>query len=210
MTPVMRYVVDIKSGARTANWCLYNPGVYPPPRLPQVTGIRKYKVPLPEDRKIITIAHDDGLFDREYWLENQQYPIIHIEMFNRFLKQYDLIGMSKTQVISLLGPPSRNWRHASRQLIEDAGLIDSPDILVYMIPTLGCTPSFFALKICVNGDKVEKWYFVSERAESEPVTTNVVLDLSRTSEAGRLFQTRHAGVPQDYPAFVKKLVKPRN
>jgi hypothetical protein len=115
---------------------------------------------LPQDRKITTIAHDDGLFDKEYWMECREYPIDHLTMFSRFLHEHNLIGMPEGKVANYLEPRR------------------SPDkrTLVCLLPQSGCTRSLCGMRMYLKDGKVEKWCFFSEGTESEPITSNVILE----------------------------------
>jgi hypothetical protein len=148
----------------------YDPGVNPPVRNPQANlGI---PLKLPQDRTLRKVATDDGRFDPEYWLENREYPIAHIEMFDRFLAQYNLIGMSREQVVGLLGKPGNSARSTA----------DS-DCLVYGFPTQGCLRYFYGVRIYLSSGKVTGWSFAyrepmgTSEKQSELVTTNVRLQL---------------------------------
>jgi hypothetical protein len=164
-------------------------------------------IKLPDDRCITTRAHDDGLFDREYWLDYRDHPIARLGMFNRFLKQFDLIGMPKTQVVNILGEPVQCWLPGTPCLTENGQLLLSrPDLLIYAFPAIGCTPSFFGVKIYFKDDKVERWCFARDSKDSEPVTTNVVLDWSKRTDDGRLLGAR-IGSGEDFPPFLAKVRK---
>jgi hypothetical protein len=169
-----------------------SPGLVPRTRIPRQNPYQE-RMPFPEDRKVKKVGTDNGLFDHDYWCEGRDFPIYGIDMFNRLLHEYDLIGMQKDKVAVLLGEPGN--------------LQESPNTFVYGFPHYGCVPNFYGIKIYFQDDHVVRWTFVQEDylwkgwKESEPITTNVVLRSAR--QVGRL------GVPKYFEDRTFPAVAPK-
>jgi len=159
--PNVRYVVDLKTGEESpTGTCGYSAGIFPVPRIPRSSLTRT--LPLPHDRQITMIPHDDGSFDKEYWLERRPFPISRLVMFNRFLKDHDLIGMPEADLIGNIGPK----RSRDKKTFE------------YALPELGrgMPPCDTGMRMYLKDGRVERWCFFSKVQESDPITTNVVLE----------------------------------
>lgn len=155
-------------------------------------------MPFPPDRLQEKTFTDNKTFDSDYWSERRDHPIRMIYMFNRFLHQYNLIGMSKDKVAELLGDPD-----GMKGPIVFAGTF-------YRFPYFDCTGSFEGILISFAEDKVCSWKFIGgsshlafTRSESAPVTTDVVLD--QPTEGTRL--TNAAIGERKFPAVLPKVKK---
>ena len=111
--------------------------------------------------KHVTLGN--GHFDPEFWKSNHD-VFSRLSRFAKFLDEYDLIGMSKQDVLSLLGPGSRPSDGSFRYLTG-----------------YSCSGSSY-LVINVENDKVVSWsrqddYLLKGHEKIlQIVTTNVVLD----------------------------------
>lgn len=160
-----------------------SPGSVPRTRIPRPSN---YQVPMPfpKDRKQKVVSTDDGVFDHNYWCEKRDHPVYGIDMFNRFLHEYDLIGMQKDKVAVLLGESRSGPKWAV-----------SSETFVYGFPHYGCVPHFSGIKIYMQNERVIRWSFLEgdplgdESKESESITTNVVL--SRPKSEGRLGRPKY-------------------
>lgn len=133
------------------------------------------KVPIPRDFDILaghdwyqaiapqrllkTVFVDDGKFDSSYWKVFHLYPIQRYAMFGRFLKEYDLIGMERAQLLELLGPG-----FDSR----------SPERYSYALQR-SCSSPGPGIVIELRDDKVQSWRYEDSPAVGKSITTNVLL-----------------------------------
>ncbi len=170
-----------------------------------------------EDTLVKTVDIDDRQFHRDYWQEHRDSPVTRFVMFNRFLKQYDLIGMDQDQVLKLLGPG-------------DSGPICGPGIeydgykgdIAFISQSLGgggCMPQL-NMRFCIHFSqgKVDHWNFayykqsktangryVAGFDESPPIKTNVVIPSAEASDhKGRLVAGRIGEMPERFPKVVLK------
>jgi hypothetical protein len=164
-----RSIIDLKTWTMTATSLQRNSGSMPRSRIPWPSNYQVL-MPFPKDRIEKSVSTDTGLFDHDYWVEKRDQPIKCMEMFNRFLHQFDLIGMPKDQVVVLLGKPASPNRDAS------------PDsYFYYKLPTYTCTGYSESIKLRVTNGVVVSWSFVRTQyygavpTESDPIKTNVVL-----------------------------------
>jgi hypothetical protein len=190
--PNARYVIDLKTGKRTPSEGGYRPGAFPAPRLPWHSGVGVPMGEMPQDRKINTIGNDDGLFDKEYWTERREYPIGHLAMFDRFLHEHNLIGMTEGEATSYL----------------DLKRSPNNKTLVCMFPDDGCTPMDWGIRMYLKDGKVENWCFfyggdLPAERESEPVSSNVILEgvdfRSRIFSFSFHMDNRHGEFPKTTP-----------
>ncbi len=206
-----RSIVDLATMKASSTDLQPDIGKFPPPRLPQEHNYTPFSMRLPEDRVIKIVETDNRVFDKEYWLEKRTYPVSTEAMFNRFLTQYNLIGMPKNEVVNLLGAPSKSLGLVSGTVpganLLLSNLVRHPDLMIYRFPSTGCVPFFFGVKICLEHDKVVSWFFVSEGKESEIVTTNVVLQVA---DGDRIVNAR-IGSPLrqqgDFPILEQKPIR---
>jgi hypothetical protein len=115
--------------------------------------------PIAPSRLLKTVSVDDGKFDSSYWKAFHHYPIQRYHMFARFLKDFDLIGMDRKQLLELLGPendprPSDSYSYALQRACSSS----SPGILIQL-----------------KGEKVESWRYDDGLPPGKPITTNVLL-----------------------------------
>ncbi len=199
-----RSILDLKTWTEVPTELFHNPGSVPRPRIPWPSNYQ-VQMPFPKDRIRKEVTTDDGKFDHDYWCEKRDYPIKGIDMFNRLLHEYDLIGMPRNQVVALLGEARRPPKWA-----ECAGA------LAYSFPHIGCTPWFFGIKINLQDDHVTSWSFIEgdptndKGKESELIKTNVVL--IRCMSNGRLISAR-IGEPvggRPFPEIEPKKLHPNN
>lgn len=97
--------------------------------------------PIAPNRLLKTVSVDDGKFDSSYWKAFHHYPINRYDMFARFLKDYNLIGMERKQLLELLGPGDD---------------LHSQDSYSYALQRSCSSPSPGIL-IQMKNDRVESW-----------------------------------------------------
>jgi hypothetical protein len=144
-------------------------------------------MPFPKDRLMTAAFTDNGLFDHDYWCDRRNSPVQAIDMFNRFLHDYDLIGMWTDRVDVLLGEPTNDSRWAK-----------SKDSRTYGFPQIGCVPHFSGIRMYTENERVVSWSFVDgdpmnsdgQISESPKVTTNVVLKRPKNMMNGRVINGR--------------------
>ncbi|MFN8659159.1 MAG: hypothetical protein U0105_22670 [Candidatus Obscuribacterales bacterium] len=168
-----RFIVDLKTWSSTSTNLSRNPGSVPRSRLP---WLKNYQVPMPfpNDRKRKVILTDNGSFDSQYWLDRRvrDGPVKQVEMFNRFLHEYDLIGMHRDRVAVLLGEPETGTVSPS---------LTAPDSYIYTFPCMSCVGYFDGIKINFANERVISWSFIGGNKyeqtghEFAPITTNMVL-----------------------------------
>lgn len=125
-----------------------------------------------EDLK--TIVSDTGKFDHNYWLAHRW---SRFEMFVRFLRDYDVIGMTRDKLICLLGEG-----HLGVGGLRQMSMHTEAGTLAYGLYCLGCVPnSYLKVKFHFQDGKVDRWNFFNcetegnEDNDSPPITTNVVI-----------------------------------
>jgi hypothetical protein len=132
-------------------------------------------MPFPKGRLLKRVTTDKGLFDHDYWCDRRVGPVEPVDMFGRFLRDYDLIGMPKARIEELLGEPAK-WRNDTASITCE-------------FPNSNCLPSFFGVRIYIVNERAVSWSFVesnptghgNEVTESDRMTTNVVLNRSVNS-----------------------------
>jgi hypothetical protein len=136
------------------------------------------KLPLPEtktasyqlvepDCLIKIVAPSTELFDREYWCERRTYPIAVLDMFSRFLRQYNLVGMKEEQAFDLFGPAS--W-------VEPVGYAGELGSITYAFSGGGCEGFPFGVKLYLKDSRVDSWTLFSGRKESNRITSNGAIE----------------------------------
>jgi WG containing repeat len=206
-------IVDLTNGKVTPTEHQYSPAKYPPPRLEQAVYPRT-SIDFPANRKLKIDKNDDGSFDPVYWNEKRTYPIPIFCMLNRFLRDHDLIGMSKRDVETWLGESitSPGLISGVDSSAQDRlqKLINAPNVIMYRFRSEGCIPFFGGLKITFKDDKVAHWTFVDESKESAPITQNVLLKVGFGEQSYRLVAARigqHPGFGEDgFPLVDLKMV----
>jgi len=163
-------IVDFKNGIATPSKQRYEPESFPPPR-------PTYE--FPKNRLIKINNNDDGSFDSVYWKERRTYPIPILCMLNRFLRDHDLIGMSRSEVEKWLGSSETavgkicGINSTSRSRLED--MIADSNSNIYRFPFEGCVPYFSGIRIVFTNNRVSHWNFVDESHDSSPISKNVIL-----------------------------------
>jgi hypothetical protein len=105
-------------------------------------------------------------FESDYWIDGYDYPVSRLEMFNRFLTAYNLIGMSKQKFIELLGNKGQEKENP-----------DGAKEISFMLIPGGCTMDHVHVKVSFRNDKVEGWrFFNRDKHESEVIVSNVLID----------------------------------
>jgi hypothetical protein len=112
--------------------------------------------------KVLGTETDFGKFNSSYWKSSRTTPISRFDMFHRFLKEHDLIGMSKAEVQSFLGPdqPPRYMTHSFSYALDSGCVVDR-------IP---------CLTIKFESDKAIEWNIHTFSQRSESVRTNEPVD----------------------------------
>src|SRR5262249_11409686 len=111
---------------------------------------------------------DSGKFDRLYWIGNKNYPIARNKMFNRFLKENNLIGMSEDDVVRVLG------KAGGVEPLGYKGEIASMQYLYQFSDSCGNDGMY--IKMNLSDGVVRSWCFARGKRESEPISTNVIVD----------------------------------
>lgn len=192
--------VDLSNWQEEATTLQRNPGTVPRPRIHWPSN-HQVQMPFPQDRVRICIGTDDGKFDPKYWVTGRDFPIKMMFMFNRFLHEYDLIGMSESDLLKLLGEGSSY-----------VPLPGNSATRFYRFPTSGCIPSVYGIKINIKSEKVANWLFIYKCSsynvseESALVTTNVILDLPpELPKGGRIIAQRIGDAALNrFPATISK------
>lgn len=120
-----------------------------------------------EDRVIKRVLADTGKFMPDYFQKLKQAPYSRVEMFGRFLKEYNLVGMEESMVRLLLGYP------ASFEYQNYSGDIKS---LTYSLcRSSGCIQREGShVKINFNDNKVTSWYCYTSSKQMPLVTKNMM------------------------------------
>lgn len=189
-----RAFIDSPDGRKTVDFSTWheedttiqrNPGTVPRPRIHRQSN---YQVPMPfpQDCILTRTGTDNGKFDPKYWGTGRDFPIKMMFMFNRFLHEYDLIGMSESDLLKLLGEGSSY-----------VPLPGNSATRFYRFPSSGCIPYVYGIKIKIKSEKVASWSFIYKcgsyniSEESAHVTTNVILDLPpELPSSGRIITKR--------------------
>lgn len=150
-------------------------------------------------RFLLTVKTDTGKFDPRYWSLAIDQPISRLEMFKRFLEEYDLIGMSFDDVAKLLGVGFSSNLEKS-----------TPDrkTLEYHLISGGCLPEMAVrVKIQIFKGKVESWYFDSFRQVPSPITSNVLI-VSPKGEGVRIPETIPKSVSGPQSKMKQRVLQP--
>jgi len=135
-------------------------------------------VPVGPDRLIKVISPRTELFDKEYWSERRTCPIAVLDMFSRFLRQYNLVGMKEEQVFDLLG-----WCPD----IKPVGYTGEISSITYGFSGGGCEPVGFGVKLNLDGGQVSSWNLFNGKRESPRVTTNGPIETAQPILGGFKF-----------------------
>lgn len=163
-------IVNLETWEEEPTTLSRNPGTVPPSRIKWPSN-HQVPMPFPGDRIKEIVKTDSGKFDHQYWCERRDSPIRGIEMFGRFLNDYNLIAMPQSEVKALLGEPRQ--------------LDNKFDSLVYTFPSRSCVGAYEGFRINLKNDKVSDWCFVTcdgfndKVKDSNPITTNVIFSRAR-------------------------------
>lgn len=123
-----------------------------------------------------SVVSDSNKFDTKQWLEPPGQWSSRLDKFGRFLRDYDVIGMKKEKLVSLLGQGhlgKGGFRHISMHT--EAGTVAYE--LFY-----GCDlNSNLRVKFHFRDDTVDRWNFFNavtqgdKDNDSPAITTNVIL-----------------------------------
>lgn len=180
-SPSSSFVVDLKTGQQEKTSLRYEPGRVPLERKPW---------PPFEETNIAKTLEDDGKFDHDYWCDMRNYPVHHLDMFNRFLHEYDLIGMDRYRLMELLTDGSDD--NKKRYFVDG-------NTCTFEFPREGCVPHFFGVRVEFRENKVIAWCFsqgeygyIDHRnlTHSHRTTTNVVLCRPQANQSSRIVTGR--------------------
>lgn len=116
-------------------------------------------------------------FDPEYWDMNLSNPTSRLEMFNFFLQDYDLIGMTQEQIILMLG---------EGYSLPD-GYKGNFRLLHYAIMSRGCDPDkVFGINLYLRHGRAVGWCFVQHDKCSPVFTDNVLIQIERDERTNQL------------------------
>ncbi|MFN8660123.1 MAG: WG repeat-containing protein [Candidatus Obscuribacterales bacterium] len=119
-----------------------------------------------------TILTDSGRFDPKYWAEGRVFPISRMDMFNRLLRENNLIGMTKETLLKQLGMSETvDPRESGGEIIvwlENNGRDDDRDLKA---------------KFLFEGNQVSGWCFTRLGGDSPLVKTNDVISPASISPA---------------------------
>lgn len=134
-----------------------------------------------EGRWLMRIKSDDGRFDAAYFKSGRQEPISRWEMFSRFLKEKNLIGMDAEAVLGELGTPEF-WEPN-----KPSDPTKPTDLALQKVALTSCTYSIYSshntcvhregshLKLSFKDNKVYQWFCYSATARTPFVTKPAVL-----------------------------------
>jgi len=110
---------------------------------------------------------DNGRFDQESWAVNGN-SLSRLWVFDRFLREYNLIGMQQDDVLRLLGIGDQ-----SRPADYNGGLRS----VSHWLTRGWCAPTGVGVKIHFENGAVDSWCFVrvDNKELSPPITSNVLL-----------------------------------
>ncbi|MBX9952823.1 MAG: WG repeat-containing protein [Candidatus Obscuribacterales bacterium] len=114
-------------------------------------------------RLLKTVVLDQGKFDAGYWKNGHARPISRRAMFGRFLNDFNLIGMSREELVGHLG----NMRGAGEP-------VSRPDEYCFSLDFRCCVDQIPNVVIHLNNNKVDSWCFSQGNKRTQPVTINVV------------------------------------
>jgi hypothetical protein len=154
----------------------------PAPKSIEQQSMQRKVYLLAPDRYVLKINTDCGKFDSKIWALGPGKPISRLLMFERFLQERDLIGMSEDEVLELLGP-GESRRYPTRDI--------SPTRM-YVLTFGGCdVESSLLLKLTMHNGAVESWCFSSNRKDQPSITNNVLI----------LHDSFSAGFPKTIPKY---------
>lgn len=138
----------------------------PAPKSIEQQSMQRKVYLLAPNRYVLKINTDSGKFDSRLWTLGLGKPISRLLMFERFLQERDLIGMSEDDVLKLLGPGEPR-RYPTR---------DISSTRLYVLTSGGCdVESALLLKLTMHNGKVESWCFSSNGKDQPSNTRNVLI-----------------------------------
>jgi hypothetical protein len=123
--------------------------------------------PIGPDRWLATHTPETELFDKEYWSARRTNPIPVLEMFGRFVRDNNLVGMTDDQVYTALGEPDS---------INPCGYSGDLNSMSYHFATGGCGGSAFGVRVYLTSGRVTSWALFSGKQESSRVRANGPLE----------------------------------
>lgn len=138
-----------------------------PPRLPlNSDGRRESFRKLASGLWLQIIEGDEEKFEPGYWAARNRHPFTRLQMFDRLLHQFDLIGMPQETLLNLLGDPDSS---------EPTGYAGDFASVAYRVDLDHYGENALHVKFNLRNSKVENWYFINGISRSAPNTSNVVL-----------------------------------
>jgi len=110
-------------------------------------------------------------------------PVLFYKELNRFLSNFDAIGMPSNKIKWWFGKPY-NFSEKRLALLKSINVeipVDEPGFtsIYYRIPRDSEIPCFHVLRFKLQNDKVVQWSIVYNSKETVPITTNVVISSDR-------------------------------
>jgi len=114
-------------------------------------------------RLLKTVVLDQGKFDADYWKNGHARPISRRAMFGRFLNDFNLIGMSREELVDHLGHMRGSGDPGSH-----------PDEYHFSLDFRCFVDQIPNVVIHLTDNKVDSWCFSQGGKRTQPVTINVV------------------------------------
>lgn len=111
-----------------------------------------------------TVILDRGKFDAEYWKNGHSSPISKREMFGRFLNDFNVIGMSREELVRNMG-----YEMAADKKIAH------PDEYCFPLDFQCCVDRIPQVIIHLTDNKVDFWCFSRGGKRMTPITYNAIL-----------------------------------
>lgn len=115
------------------------------------------------ERLLKTVILDQGKFDAEYWKNGHHSPIRRREMFGRFLNDFNIIGMSREELVCNMG----------YEMAADKRIVH-PDEYWFPLDFQCDIHRFPQVVIHLTEDKVDYWCFARGGKQTTPITYNAV------------------------------------
>jgi hypothetical protein len=135
--------------------------------------------PIAPGRVLQTVKQDNGSFDPRYWKSGRHFPIDRLDMFRRFLQDYNLIGMQRQELCQLLGPenPAESMMQSDNRALKSEAEKDSkPEQYTYIISSGCLADQVPRVVVSLENDRVKSWHLWSYGKSSPVYTTNVLLE----------------------------------
>jgi hypothetical protein len=107
------------------------------------------------------------------------FPIDRLDMFRRFLQDYNLIGMQRQELCQLLGPenPAESMMQSDNRALKSEAEKDSkPEQYTYIISSGCLADQVPRVVVSLENDRVKSWHLWSYGKSSPVYTTNVLLE----------------------------------